>query len=315
MFELYAAIWRVSWRRQIVLIILSIAIAALAAVPLNFQQDIINALTQKDVSPEHLTEMAAGMFAVILLSLSLKWLLGYRSGVLGEDVIRILRRRIFLSGGTAPDSSATISKGKLTTMVSAEAEELGKFTGSAFSEPVVQFGTLVSVVGFIAATQPRLGMIAAGIILPQVILVLATQIRVNRYVAARVRILRQASDDMVSAQVQALSDDIQAQFDDIYETRRKMFLWKLSTKFVLSALNGAGTVAVLLLGGYFVLEGRTDVGTVVAATIGLGRLQAPTAFLIAFYRQVSATRVKYELLRDIVLPGQAAPPKAGARPS
>ena len=34
MFQLYGAIWRVSGRRQIVLILLSIAVAALAAAPL-----------------------------------------------------------------------------------------------------------------------------------------------------------------------------------------------------------------------------------------------------------------------------------------
>ena len=54
--------------------------------------------------------------------------------------------------------------------------------------------------------------------------------------------------------------------------------------------------------GWMVLEGRTDVGTVVAATIGLGRIQGPTAFLIAFYRQVSANRIKFELLREVLQP-------------
>jgi len=82
-----------------------------------------------------------------------------------------------------------------------------------------------------------------------------------------------------------------------------MFIWKLSTKFVLSALNGAGMVAVLLLGDLLVIDGRTDVGTIVAATMGLGCIQGPTAFLIAFYLQVSATWVKFELLRDVAAPG------------
>jgi ABC-type bacteriocin/lantibiotic exporter with double-glycine peptidase domain len=51
-----------------------------------------------------------------------------------------------------------------------------------------------------------------------------------------------------------------------------------------------------------VLDGKTDVGTVVAATMGLGRIQGPTSFLIAFYRQVSANRVKFELLRGVFTP-------------
>lgn len=106
----------------------------------------------------------------------------------------------------------------------------------------------------------------------------------------------QASKQDITDEVAA----VEAKFDEIYDTRRNMFLWKLSTKFVLSAINGAGTVAVLMLGGWLVLHGRTDVGTVVAAVSGLGRIQGPTAFLIAFYRQVSANRIKFELLRDLI---------------
>lgn len=296
MLELYAAIWRVSGRRQIVLIFLSIAIAALAAVPLKFQQEIVNHLTDGTATSGKLFALGAGMMGAILLSLALKWLMGHRSGVLGEDIIRLIRKRLYAeaSGGT------TVAAGTLTTAISAEAEELGKFTGSAFSEPVVQIGTLISVIGFIAATQPGLGGIALLMIAPQVGLVLFSQTRVNALVAERVHILRGATDKVSTAVpgevVQSVLDD----FDAIFETRRRMFLWKLSTKFLLSAINGAGTVAVLMLGGWLVLEGRTDVGTVVAATLGLSRLQGPTAFLIAFYRQVSANRVKFELLRSIL---------------
>ena len=48
MFQLYSAIWRASAGRQIVLILLSIAIAALAAVPLEFQRDIVNHLGSRE---------------------------------------------------------------------------------------------------------------------------------------------------------------------------------------------------------------------------------------------------------------------------
>ena len=44
---------------------------------------------------------------------------------------------------------------------------------------------------------------------------------------------------------------------------------------------------------------------VVAATMGLARLQQPWTLLIAFYRQVSAVRVKFELLRSAVPPDES----------
>jgi ABC-type bacteriocin/lantibiotic exporter with double-glycine peptidase domain len=297
--NLYAAIWRVSGRRQMVLIVLSVIIAALAAAPLEFQKRIINLLGDRGAGPEELLALGAGMMGVILLSLGLKWLSGYRSGLLGEDLIRLIRTRLV---ATAADQSGDnrLPMGTLATAVTAEAEELGKFAGSAFSEPVVQIGTLISVVGFIATTQPKLGAIALAMILPQMVLVYLSQRRVNALLAERVRVLRRASNGITGDDLRDLEQQVLADFDSIYETRRRMFIWKLSTKFLLSAINGAGTVTVLTLGGWMALQGLTDVGTVVAAATGLSRIQGPTAFMIAFYRQVSANRVKFDLLRDLL---------------
>jgi ABC-type bacteriocin/lantibiotic exporter with double-glycine peptidase domain len=297
MLQLYAAIWRVSSGRQIVLILLSLAIAALAAVPLDFQKNIINLLTAKTLEKEKLFLLGAGMLAAILLSLLLKWIMGYRASTLGEDTIRLIRTRL-LDRTDIPGRTKG-RQGTLATAISAEAEELGKFAGSAFSEPVMQIGTLVSVIGYIASTQPMLGLIAVMMI------VIYSQSHVNRFIAERVHVLRASTDHLTAEQTAEVKAAILAEFDRIYETRRRIFIWKLSSKFLLSVINGVGTVAVLMLGGWLVLNGRTDVGTVVAATVGLTRIQAPTAFLIAFYRQVSANRIKFDLLREILRP---APP-------
>lgn len=302
MLKLYAAIWRASAGRQIILIVLSIAIAGLAAVPLEFQRDIVNHLTSDDIGTERLLYLGTGMMSVILLSLALKWLLGYRAGTLGEDLIRMIRQRLLVRSSDLSETGEKMRSGTMTTAISAEAEELGKFAGGAFSDPVVQIGTLISVIGYISSTQPGLGMIAFSMIVPQIIIVLVSQRKVNVFVAERVRILRSSTDRLTTEDIDAVARDIEAQFDDIYNTRRRMFLWKLSAKFLLSVINGAGTVGVLMLGGYLVLNGKTDVGTVIAATSGLGRIQGPTAFLIAFYRQVSANRIKYDLMLELFGP-------------
>lgn len=301
MLALYAAIWRVSGRRQIVLIVLSIAIAALAAVPLEFQKEIINHLTEIDIQTHELLLLGAGMMAAILLSLGLKWLMGFLSGILGEDVIRLARNRL-IEVARERKTENPVPAGTLSTAVSAEAEEVGKFAGNAYSEPVVQIGTLISVIGYITSTQPGLGTIALIMIFPQIVLVYLSQLKVNDLLAERVRVLRSATNRITAEDLQDISRSVAEDFDRIYNTRRRMFIWKLSTKFLLSTINGAGQVAVLMLGGWLVLKGETDVGTVVAATMGLSRIQGPTAFLIAFYRQVSANRVKYDLLRELLGP-------------
>jgi len=311
----YLAIWRATWREQVVLIVLSISVAALAAVPLDYQKKIINQLGS-GVDKAVLFQLCAEMMGIVILSLGLKWLLGFQQGLSGEDVIRRLRRVVVDDAAKPRDNRRNFVKsGTLANMVSSEAEEVGQFAGSAISEPLLQIGTLMSVIGYIAATQPRLGLLAILVVLPQAVIVFLTQRRVNRLVGERVIVLRDSVDIATSERVNAEVERILSDFDRIYDLRRSIFLWKLSTKFVLSAINGVGTVGVLLLGGILVIEGRSDVGTVVAATVGLSRLQQPWRQLVTFYRTVSAVRVKFELMREVLLHARhhgGRPPKGRA---
>jgi len=298
--QLYRAILRATGRRQILLILLSLMVAGLAAVPLDYQKTIINALAG-DLDPVRLGELCLGMAAVILLSLGLKFVLGYQSGIVGEDVIRRIRIRVTEAiAEPNPDRPGAVKSGTNATMLSTEAEEVGRFAGSALAEPLLQFGTLISVIGYITATQPRLGLLALAVVTPQAMIVLFTQAKINRRVARRVLILRRAINAVTEDVLRAAAEDVRADFDAIYETRRQIFVWKLSTKFVLSAINGVGTVGVLFLGGLLVIDGKSDVGTVAAATIGLARLQQPWRQLITFYRTLSAVQVKFELMREVL---------------
>lgn len=297
MVEFYAAIFRATGRAQIVLIVLSLVVAGLSPVPLEYQKDIVNGLTG-GLEKATLLRLGVEMGAVILLSLGLKWVLGYRSGIVGEDVIRRLRRVV--AERSVRGELADAKRGTTASLITSESEALGKFVGGSVAEPLLQAGTLISVLGYVAATQPRLGLVIALIVLPQALLVVLTQRRINELVQKRVLVLRRAVNEVTAEDVATEMDVVRREFDTIYEARRRMFVWKLSTKMVLSALNGAGLVVVLVLGGSLVLEGRSDVGTVVAATVALGRIQGPWRQLVAFYRNVSAVRVQYELLRDAI---------------
>jgi len=81
--DLYRAIWRVTGRQQLVLIGLSIIVAALAAAPLKFQQLVINSLVD-DGTVARVAWLCAGFLGVTLLSAGLKFALNYRLSALGE---------------------------------------------------------------------------------------------------------------------------------------------------------------------------------------------------------------------------------------
>lgn len=297
MLELYQRIWRNTWRAQIVLIILSLCVAAVAALPLHYQKVIINGLAG-DLDRQHLLLLGAQFLCVLVFSAALKFVLGYRMSILGEATIRLVRTRIYSREANTdrPKDEEPLQQGTLATMIAAEAEEVGKFAGSAIASPLMQVGILVSVIAYIASNQPSLGILVLGVVLPQALIVFAIQKKINIRIAERVRVLRRATNRVVSEDMKRAEQAVLSDFDEIYEARRKIFLFKLSAKFALNTINGIGTAGVLMLGGWQVLSGQTDIGIVVAALIGLGRISQPWRELIAFYRELNAVLVKFQLL-------------------
>ncbi|MEP2532527.1 ABC transporter ATP-binding protein [Shimia sp.] len=297
MLNLYKRIWQHTGRSQVLLIVLSLIVAGLAAAPLRFQKDIINSLGP-DLVLESLITMCVGYLGVIFASNVFKFLLNYRSSLLGERTIRFIRKRIY-SQRFDPDVSQQRDMGTLTTIIAAEAEEVGRFAGVAIANPLLQIGTLISVISYIASTQPYLGGFLVLIVVPQAVVVLLLQARVNRRVRARTLILREATsaisveqiDQMKGAQ-QGILDD----FDEIFTTRRGIFRLKLSMKFAMNLLNGIGLIGILMIGGLLMMNGRSDVGTVVASIAALERISDPWRQLLNFYKELSSVRVKFDLI-------------------
>ena len=143
-------------------------------------------------------------------------------------------------------------------------------------------------------------------------LIALTQKEVNRLVHERIVTLRRTVQAFAAPDLKSTASQTSADFDRIYETRRSIFVWKLSTKFVLNLLNGAGLVVVLVYGGWLVTRGTSDVGTVVAATVALSGIQQPWRALVAFFRTLSVVRVQFELLRDA---DSEKPPSSERSPS
>lgn len=305
MLQFYRAIWRHTAAQQISLIALSVLVAALAAIPIDYQKRIIN-LLDDDISHEVLLWLGAEMLGVILLSLSLKWLLGYRTGTTGEGAIRFLRTLVVETAEESTKGEVEIKRGTIANVISSETEAVGKFVGDSFAEPMLQFGTLVSVLGYIAFTLPNLAWVVIILIAMQAAIVLTVQLRINQKVKERVIALRRSVNRITSEELAAVKSEVEQDFDEIYEARRRVFLLKLSNKWILSSLNAVGLVFVLMYGGWLVLEDRSDVGSVVAATIALGRMQGPWQRLITYYRNLSAVFVQFELLRKLLVsPGSA----------
>jgi ABC-type multidrug transport system fused ATPase/permease subunit len=305
--ELYDYVWRSSASQQVVLIILAIIAAVLATAPLELQRHIINTLAGHE-KVENLAWLCGGYLIVVLGIGGLKYIVNIRSAGLGEFMIRSLREAVLRSASPSinrdatPDETRKDKSGALVTTISSQAEAVGKFVGDCISTPIVQVGTLLSVLSYMLYTEPRLGVVVLFIAVPQLFLVPMIQRRLNVYVRERAHTLVRAGDLMVDPALHrgtspsSLRDEISKAFETIYLARVHTFKLKFGLKFVISALQSMAVFVLLFAGGIMVLNGKTEIGIVVAFISGLDRVLEPWREMIAFVRSTSSARVQFDLI-------------------
>jgi ABC-type bacteriocin/lantibiotic exporter with double-glycine peptidase domain len=101
-----------------------------------------------------------------------------------------------------------------------------------------------------------------------------------------------------------------AQYDqrvhEIYRQRKQIAYLSYALTLLNNLLEHAGTISVLLIGGWLAIQGRTDVGTIVAFVSGFEKVADPWRDLVGYYRRSSDARVKYGLVRDALRLPKAA---------
>ena len=67
---------------------------------------------------------------------------------------------------------------------------------------------------------------------------------------------------------------------------------------LMNLMHHLAVAAVLCVGGWLALEGRVEIGTVVAMVSGLGKLNDPWGDVVNWAREYSVVSVKYRLFAD-----------------
>jgi ABC-type multidrug transport system fused ATPase/permease subunit len=279
---------RSSGRHQIALAALSAAVFGLSSVPLELQRRIVNDAI-KNGATKVILWLAVGYAGVVLLEQLLKLVLNVYRGWVSEDAVRTLRktlRNVEESEGAA---------GTHTAMAVAEAEPIGGFVGMAISEPLLQAGILLSVIGYMAWLEPWTLLLSAGFLLPQAMFVPPMQQAINRRAEERIRTLRRVSGDIVET---GIPDD--ERIERVFTLNMGIYKIKYGMNLGMNLMYALAVAIALGVGGWFAVAGRIDVGTVVAVVAGLGKLNDPWGDLVSWGRELSVDSVKYRLFADAV---------------
>jgi ABC-type bacteriocin/lantibiotic exporter with double-glycine peptidase domain len=300
---LYRFVWRVSAPQQLRLCLLTALVFPLSMVPLELQRRIVNGAV-RDSEVNLLLALGAVYLAVLLLQGGLKYVRNLYLGRVSEGVIRRLRTRVLRALG-ADDADAE-EVGSRVSMIAAETEKLGGFVGESLAQPLLSTGILLTVAGYMLWTEPMVALVAFAFFVPALLVAPWLQRAINRHSKARTEHMRELSNQVVGGGKgtgeggDQAGGNLEAMIQRIYDTRVRLFAVKFFAKFFNNLMGNIGQIAVLVAGGVLVIEGKTEIGIVVAFMSGFERISEPARELMNFYRQQSQMRVQYRLLQEVV---------------
>lgn len=287
---LFAYVWRVSGPQQVRLILLTALVFPLSMAPLELQRWIVDkAILKGDWAL--LWQLALLYLAVLLVHGGLKFCRNVYQGRVGEGVVRRLRRRMVdYPLGRKQQSGAHVS------MVAAEADAIGGFVSESLAFPLLQGGIIATVAGYMLWVNPLIALVALGVMLPTLVVAPLVQRRIDTLVEDKTGLLRELGDDIVEEDSQA-GDAEKSAIQSIYDVRIRIFYYKFFLKFFNNFVGHIGPLGVLLFGGWLVIRGEAELGTIVAFISGFEKIVDPARQLLAYYRRQSQMRVQYRLVR------------------
>ena len=309
---LYGYIWSTSGRAQILLGLLSAMIFLLDLVPLELQRRIVNDAIGNKVFGELV--VLCGLYALTALVQGVaKYAWNVYRNAVGEATSRRLRLETFATALRRGDPDARAKEGVGISIILNEADPVGLFVATSVSEPVLHGGVLISVFCYLIYLQPLMAAVALALFVPQCIFVPLVQNAINRRTEARIQVMRRLSAEIVSETAQGALQHEERSYVQrvrrVFALNMQIYRRKYAMNLLINVLYHLGTVGILFVGGWFVMQGRTEVGTVVAFISGLAKVNDPWNDLVTFLRDMTNARVKYGLIARVLDdqdPGEAA---------
>ncbi|MEQ8604507.1 MAG: ABC transporter ATP-binding protein [Marivibrio sp.] len=316
--SLYRFVWRESRRRQVLLCLLTALVFPLSLAPLELQRRIVDGAI-RDPNVELLVTLCLIYLASAVAHSLTKFARNMAVGAIAERTARDLRLHILERTGLIEHRSAPVTKkedktgheGSAVSLIAAEAEKVGAFAGDAISQPLMQAGIMLSVLGYMLYIDWRTAAASLAVYIPAAALAPMVQRCINRHVQRKTTLMRRLGD--VTAGTDAAEDGmapggLRARHADrpeiltldVMKARLCIFLYKFGFKAFNNLMGELGRLSVLFVGGWFVIQGETEVGVLVAFLSGLEKVADPARELLNFYRQLSQSRVQYDILRRAV---------------
>src|SRR4051794_28394967 len=269
----------------------------------------------------------SGLFLFfVLVNGAFKYWINVAKGGLGERMLRRLRFDLFsLLLRFTPETLRTVKSSEAATIIKDEVEPIGTFIGDAFVLPVFLGTQAATALLFIFIQNAWLGVLAAAVVSAQMIVIP----RLRRQLL-RLSRQRQVASRRLAGRVSEVVDGIEAvhihgtssweraeighRLYELFDLRFQIYKRKFMVKFLNNLLAQMTPFFFYVVGGYFALRGRLDIGQLVAVVGAYRELPPPLKELIDWDQQRLDVQVKYDQVVQHFAPERLLPIEDMAEP-
>ncbi len=258
--------------------------------------------------------LCIGFLLAVLAHGLMKMRINTMKGVLAERMLRRFRYVLIARILRFPQPYfERVSQGELVSMVTAESEPMGGLMGDAISQPVLQFGQMVTILAFLFLQSLWFGLAAVALIPLQAWLIPKLQRQINLLNKTRIKEVRALAAEIGESAAGAsalrtnggwryrmamITDRLGRLFDIRFEIYQKKFFMKFLNNFI-SQLT---PFFFFSIGGYLVLQGAVTLGALVAALAAYKDLSSPWKELLTYYNQTQDMGLRWEVITERFAP-------------
>lgn len=242
-------------------------------------------------------------------------------GKSGERVLRRMRYEMFDRVLRFPVWRARQAKpSEVAGIIKDEVDPLSEFIGDAFSAPLFLAGQALTALIFLFAQNELFGILTLVVIALQVWIIPRLRRRLlelgrdrqmtARAMAGRIGEVVQGIDDVHLNDTSNLARaELSNRLSDIFFIRLELFKRKFSVKFLNNLMMQLLSVVYYVIGGYFVITGRLDLGALVASIAAYKDLPTPVKGLIDWDQQRLMAQQRYAHAIEDFAPDDLMPEK------
>ncbi|WP_432737714.1 ABC transporter ATP-binding protein/permease [Maridesulfovibrio sp. FT414] len=294
---------------QLILLVVIFITVSIRLVPLEMQKKIINqAISMRKVD---LLFMYCGFYIASVVAASLlKYLITVLQTYIGQEALAKMRKELYAHILTLPlGYFRKANPGMVVSSLVTELAPAGEYVGQSVAVPVTNLLTLIAFAGYMFFLNPIMAGISIALYPFVIYLVPKLQKRSNKANKKRVDTTRYLSSH-INETISGIHEihgngsyrienrKYGAYIDKLFKIRITWILYKQGIKVLNSFFQNLGPFLLFIVGGYLAIQGRFDLGALVAFLSAYEKIYDPWKELMDFYQVHNDSAVRYNRVME-----------------